>query len=137
MNSANVIGAAVVSRNTAATTTTVIITSTTSSVASSTPVLPTACPATYTCPENNGCTVRGSNAQTYVLSCATDYYGGDLTSMSTDSLQTCAKACTDNSQCVAASYVGGKGAGTCYLKSTNNGASSNGNVDCMSQLYDS
>lgn len=45
------------------------------------------------------------------------------------SLQVCTQACKDNAQCVAASYVGGQGAGHCYLKNEINGATSNDNVD--------
>jgi hypothetical protein len=55
-------------------------------------------------------------------------------SMSSNSLQDCTKACTNNNQCVAASYVGGKNAGTCYLKSSNKGTTTNSNVDSI-ELY--
>ncbi|KAF3009848.1 hypothetical protein E8E13_010523 [Curvularia kusanoi] len=150
-SNANVIGGAVLSRptatassaastSTAAATTTVAVTTTfasTTTVASTTSVAsaaPTACPATYTCPENNGCLLSGSNSQIYQVTCGTDYYGGDLPSQSTDSFEDCAKACANNSQCVAASFVGGKGAGTCYLKSSNNGPTINSNVDSI-ELY--
>lgn len=94
------------------------------------PVTPTACPATFTCPEDDGCTLRGANSQVFALSCGTDYYGGDFTSMWAESLPMCAQACADNSQCVAASYVGGKGAGICHLKDKNNGAGASENADC-------
>lgn len=50
-------------------------------------------------------------------------------SMYAASLQVCAQACADNTLCVAASYVGGSGAGHCYLKDKNNGANTNDNVD--------
>jgi hypothetical protein len=45
------------------------------------------------------------------------------------SLRACTKACVDNDQCVAASFVGGQGDGQCYLKNKNNGANPNSNVD--------
>ncbi|KZM22124.1 hypothetical protein ST47_g6710 [Ascochyta rabiei] len=112
----NVIGAAVTARETTA------------------PVVPTtpmSCPATYTCPENDGCTIQGAGSRTFALSCGTDFYGGDFTNMEASSLQVCTQACADNSQCVAASYVGGKGAGHCYLKDKNDGVSNNDNVDAI------
>lgn len=45
------------------------------------------------------------------------------------SLASCTTACSNNAQCIAASFVGGSGAGQCYLKSKNNGKTVNGNVD--------
>lgn len=57
--------------------------------------------------------------------------------MGSDSLQSCNKACADNAQCVAASYVGGKGTGHCYLKDKNNGASGSDSVNGGSQVRDS
>jgi hypothetical protein len=41
--------------------------------------------------------------------------------------------CAANAECAAASFVGGKGAGHCYLKGTKSGASFNENVDRMSK----
>ncbi|KAG9198823.1 hypothetical protein G6514_009373 [Epicoccum nigrum] len=90
---------------------------------------PASCPASYSCPENDGCQYTGGDGRTFALKCNADYYGGDFANMNSDSLQSCNKACADNAQCVAASYVGGKGAGHCYLKGTNNGASGSDNVD--------
>lgn len=49
--------------------------------------------------------------------------------MNAPSLQVCTETCANDPQCVAASYVGGKGAGHCYLKNSNNGANTNDNVD--------
>ncbi|KAF3047063.1 hypothetical protein E8E12_010932 [Didymella heteroderae] len=92
---------------------------------------PTACPSAFTCPENDGCTFRSSNALVYALSCGTDYYGGDFTSLWAASLPMCAQACADSSQCVAASFGGGKGAGICYLKDKNNGAGASENADAI------
>lgn len=96
-----------------------------------TPGGPTTCPTNYTCPENDGCTYTGTDGRTFALKCNADYYGGDFDNMYAESLQTCNKACADNAQCVAASFVGGKGAGHCYLKNKNNGAGANDNVDGM------
>lgn len=63
------------------------------------------------------------------LSCGIDYYGGDIDNMYAESLEACTKFCASNTECVAASFVGGKGAGYCYLKGTKNGASFNDNVN--------
>lgn len=90
---------------------------------------PQTCPASYTCPENDGCTFQSADSRTFALYCGTDFYGGDLNSMSAASLDDCNQACANNAQCVAASFVGGKGAGQCYLKNENDGAVANSNVD--------
>jgi hypothetical protein len=87
------------------------------------------CPATYTCPENDGCRRIGADGRTFVLTCGHDVYGSDYSSAGADNLDDCTEACAAAPQCVAASYVGGKSAGQCYLKAKNNGASENSNVD--------
>lgn len=87
------------------------------------------CPASYTCPENDGCIIQGSNNRAFSLACRKDFYGGDFQNLGASSLKVCTQTCAENADCVAASFVGGKGAGACYLKSTNNGASINDNVD--------
>jgi hypothetical protein len=71
----------------------------------------------------------GTNSRSFALTCGTDFYGGDFDNMNADSLEICTQACADNARCVAASFVGGKGAGHCYLKDGNNGAGVNNNVD--------
>lgn len=45
--------------------------------------------------------------------CGMDYYGGDLSSLQTDSFEGCLEACSANAQCVSIAY----GGTTCYLKS--------------------
>ena len=92
------------------------------------PDAPTQCPASFTCPENNGCSYT-DGSRTLTLTCGVDFYGGDFANQYAASLQACTQACAGDAQCVAASFVGGKGAGTCYLKNTKNGGSSNDNVD--------
>ncbi|KAI4649869.1 uncharacterized protein J4E79_009715 [Alternaria viburni] len=62
-------------------------------------------------------------------SCGVDFYGGDFANQYAANLQACTQACAGDAQCVAASFVGGKRDGTCYLKSTKNGGSSNDGVD--------
>lgn len=99
---------------------------TTTPVTASTPL---ACPASYTCPEDDGCSIQGANSRTFTLSCGKDFYGGDFDNMYAASLDDCTQACADNAQCVAASFVGGKGSGHCYLKDKNGGAGINNNVD--------
>lgn len=55
-----------------------------------------------------------SAGKTFEVDCATDYFGGDFTSLNTDTMTECIDACAANSECVALSY---RGTG-CYLKST-------------------
>ena len=94
-----------------------------------TSVDPVACPVTYTCPDNDGCTIQGTGSRTFALSCGTDFYGGDYTNLNAASLENCAQTCANDAQCVAASFVGGNGAGQCYLKEKNNGPNVNDSVD--------
>lgn len=49
--------------------------------------------------------------------------------MYAESLEACTQFCAGNNECAAASYVGGKGAGHCYLKGTKNDANPNDGVD--------
>ncbi|KAF1929458.1 uncharacterized protein M421DRAFT_139247 [Didymella exigua CBS 183.55] len=100
----------------------------------STESAPPNCPAQYTCPENNGCVFQGSDNRAFILACSKDFYGGDFQSLGASNFEACAQSCADNADCIAASFVGGKGSGACYLKSRNNGASTNDNVDGIS-LY--
>ncbi|KAJ8105103.1 hypothetical protein OPT61_g10379 [Boeremia exigua] len=39
---------------------------------------PAACPATITCPANDGCTYTGSGSRTFRLDCGVDYAGGNI-----------------------------------------------------------
>lgn len=82
------------------------------------------CPASFSCPENNGCSYT-DGIRTLVLSCGVDFYGGDYANQYANSLKACTQACASNTRCVAASFVGGKDAGTCYLK----GTKKPGNID--------
>ena len=115
--SANVIGVAVISRDISTTPTPA-------------PDASQVCHASFTCPENNGCSCT-DGSRTLILSCGIDFYGGDFANQYAASLQACTQACAGDAQCVAASFVGGKRDGTCYLKSTKNGGSSNDGVDGM------
>ncbi|KAF2631446.1 hypothetical protein BU25DRAFT_407097 [Macroventuria anomochaeta] len=87
------------------------------------------CPASFTCPENDGCSYTDSS-RTLTLTCGVDFYGNDSDNQYSESLEACTQACATNTKCAAASFVGGKGAGPCYLKGTKNAASinDNGNV---------
>lgn len=89
---------------------------------------PQTCPESLTCPENDGCSYT-DGPRTLVLSCATDFYGGDFANQYAASLGACTQTCAANTECVAASFVGGKGAGTCYLKSTKNSGNINDSVN--------
>ncbi|CAJ2507225.1 Uu.00g084110.m01.CDS01 [Anthostomella pinea] len=100
------------------TTTTTTSTSSASASASGQPCL--ALPSAYT----------DVNGGTYKVSCSYDYYGNDLKAVSANRFSNCFAACFQTTGCVAFSYVGGSGAGTCYLKSSiGNGGGSNSGVD--------
>lgn len=116
LHSANVIGVAVTSRETSTTPAPVGTQQT--------------CPQSFTCPENNGCSYS-DGSRTLTLSCGMDFYGGDFANQYASSFQACTQACAVSTECVAASFVGGKGAGTCYLKSMKNNGNVNSNVDGM------
>ncbi|KAI7471093.1 hypothetical protein KC351_g12301 [Hortaea werneckii] len=79
--------------------------------------------ATYTSPFTD------ANNHTHVVECGTDHVGGDLTSVSSPSFGDCFGFCDKTTGCVGFAYVGGNGAGTCYLKSSIVPANSNPNVD--------
>lgn len=89
------------------------------------------CPSSYSCPANNGCTFQGADSRPFTLSCGVDFNGGDRSNINVDSFESCTQACADSSWCVAASYVGGSGAGVCYLKDQLNAGVTNNNVDGM------
>lgn len=63
------------------------------------------------CPASDGQTYSAGGA-TYAIHCDTDYFGGDLTSLSTASFADCIAACDSNEQCIDVSYH----YGACYLK---------------------
>ncbi|KAI7215174.1 hypothetical protein KC343_g9835 [Hortaea werneckii] len=79
--------------------------------------------ATYSSPFTD------ANNQTYIVECGTDHVGGDLTSVSSPCFGDCFSFCDKTTGCVGFAYVGGNGAGTCYLKSSIVPANSNPNVD--------
>lgn len=67
-----------------------------------------------------------SNGAIFNIAHSSDYYGGDLSSTSATSLNTCAEICSKTAKCVAVSFVSPS---SCYLKSSLNSVSSAGNVD--------
>ncbi|EMD59497.1 hypothetical protein GGP41_004461 [Bipolaris sorokiniana] len=92
------------------------------------------CPASISCPDNNGCLSSDSTTgRSFTLSCGIDFYGGDLKLEWTDGLEACSAACAANSECVAASFVGNSGSsGPCYLKSKNLGPVADSRVNGFS-----
>ncbi|KAF3049380.1 hypothetical protein E8E11_008652 [Didymella keratinophila] len=104
------------------------------STGGSTSETPQTCPSSYTCPENDGRTFKGTDLRSFTLFCGVDYYGDDLAGQYAQSYQACTQACSDNANCVAASFTGGKNDGYCYLKSKNNRATKNDNVNAV--FYD-
>lgn len=88
------------------------------------------CPASFTCPENNGCSYT-DGSRSVTLPCGVDYYRGKYANQYAASFQACTQVCVADTRCAAASFVGGKGAETCYLKAMKNGATINDNVNGM------
>ncbi|KAJ4992333.1 hypothetical protein SVAN01_02042 [Stagonosporopsis vannaccii] len=88
------------------------------------------CPASFACPENDGC-LYTAGSRTLRLSCGVDFYGGDTHSYLTESLQACTQSCASDTDCIAASFLGGPGPGRCYLKGTRNDADFNDNVNAV------
>lgn len=80
--------------------------------------------ATISCPGSDGTTFRSSWGAQYVVACATDYNGGDLSSIQAASMDACLNTCSSTSSCIGASYANG----FCYMKSTIGPGQSNGNV---------
>ncbi|OCL14458.1 hypothetical protein AOQ84DRAFT_371263 [Glonium stellatum] len=80
------------------------------------------------CPYNNNTIYTGpTDGQHYLVQCGVDRAGGDYTTSTTpQSLTDCINLCDQNPICVGAAWVHG---GTCYLKSTHQTPSVNGNVD--------
>ncbi|KAH9843276.1 PAN domain [Teratosphaeria destructans] len=77
---------------------------------------------------SQGSNFTDSNGNTYQVQCSYDYNGNDLSSQSASSFKGCFATCDATSGCTAFSFLGGEGAGTCYLKSraVSGSASTNG-----------
>ncbi|KAK4894792.1 hypothetical protein LTR28_002002, partial [Elasticomyces elasticus] len=100
--------------------------STTTTTASSTPVAsPTntgacsALPSAYTDEQN----------KSYTVACGMDFGGNDIAAVGSARFSGCFSLCDTTPGCVAFSYLGGSGAGTCYLKGSYGTGSANPNVD--------
>lgn len=68
------------------------------------------------CPSNNGATFSVGSSQ-YQLNCATDFDGGDMGMVFTNTVMDCAAACSNTTGCLASSWVNGSPQGPCYMKS--------------------
>lgn len=60
---------------------------------------------------------NSDNAQ-YTIQCGTDHNGGDIGAVGAKDFVGCMDACDKKDKCIAFSWVGGNGPGTCYLKGT-------------------
>jgi len=61
---------------------------------------------------------------TFVIECASDRYGGDLSSANTATFSQCIELCSTTASCLDVSYVGT----SCYLKNNLQGVRQNSNV---------
>lgn len=74
------------------------------------------------CPDYNGTTWTDNNNQQYTIACGSDYQGSGAV-YAAQSFENCMEICDNysgdnNLRCVAVSFVGGNGAGTCYIKTS-------------------
>ncbi|KAK5120356.1 hypothetical protein LTR85_006295 [Meristemomyces frigidus] len=67
------------------------------------------------CPSYNNTAWTDANNQQYTIACGSDL-GGAATVSNTLSFEACMEACDRTNGCAGVSYVGGNGAGTCYVK---------------------
>ena len=65
----------------------------------------------------------------YTTECKTDRRGGDFRAVQAQSFSACYPLCDQFGECIGFSYLGGKGPGTCYLKSNLVAPTANANVD--------
>ncbi|KAI7135592.1 hypothetical protein KC352_g30573, partial [Hortaea werneckii] len=67
------------------------------------------------CPDYNGTAFTDSNNVQYEIHCGFDYQGGGNV-YAAESFENCLGICDHTSGCQAVSFVGGNGAGSCYVK---------------------
>ncbi|QIW95440.1 hypothetical protein AMS68_000958 [Peltaster fructicola] len=82
-----------------------------------------ASPTPTICPSYNNTQWTDSNGQEYTIGCGSDYDGAGTGLpqngiYSATNFENCMEICDTISGCIAVSFVGGNGAGTCYAKST-------------------
>ena len=63
-------------------------------------------------------TYTDSDNEQYTIECSTDHNGGDIGAVGAKDFVGCMDACDKKDKCIAFSWVGGNGPGTCYLKGT-------------------
>ncbi|KAI7278040.1 glycoside hydrolase family 16 protein [Hortaea werneckii] len=67
------------------------------------------------CPDYNGTAFTDNNYVQYEIHCGFDYQGGGNV-YAAESFENCLGICNNTSGCKAVSFVGGNGAGSCYIK---------------------
>ncbi|KAI7349198.1 glycoside hydrolase family 16 protein [Hortaea werneckii] len=67
------------------------------------------------CPDYNGTAFTDNNNVQYEIHCGFDYQGGGNV-YAAESFENCLGICDNTSGCKAVSFVGGNGAGSCYVK---------------------
>lgn len=63
-------------------------------------------------------TYTDSDNMQYTIQCNTDHNGGDIGNVGAKDFVGCMDICDKTDKCIAFSWVGGNGPGTCYLKGT-------------------
>ncbi|KAK3639348.1 hypothetical protein LTR56_012516 [Elasticomyces elasticus] len=91
-------------------------------VSSATTSAPAASGTPAICPDYNSSQWTNANNEQYDIGCGYDYNGDspgfEKPAQAALSFENCMEICDATYNCIAVSYVGGNGAGTCYLKST-------------------
>ncbi|KAK5743976.1 hypothetical protein LTR17_002314 [Elasticomyces elasticus] len=91
-------------------------------VSSATISAPAASGTPAICPNYNSTQWTNANNEQYDIGCGYDYNGDspgfEKPAQAALSFENCMEICDATYNCIAVSYVGGNGAGTCYLKST-------------------
>lgn len=93
--------------------------SSTSAVATSPTATPAAAPGScgYIAANGTNTYIDSDNVQ-YTIQCGTDHNGGDIGAVGAKDFVGCMDACDKKDKCIAFSWIGGNGPGTCYLKGT-------------------
>lgn len=91
--------------------------SSTSAAVTSPTATPAAAPGSCGYIAANGTnTYTDSDNVQYTIQCGTDHNGGDIGAVGAKDFVGCMDACDKKDKCIAFSWVGGNGPGTCYLK---------------------
>lgn len=76
----------------------------------------TASATPFICPSYNNTAWTDYNGNQYEIACGSDFTAGILDIVSVMSFESCLEACDSTYTCSGVAYLGGNGAGTCYIR---------------------